>query len=237
MIGGKDMRRKGIAAAGMLLVLLAAGCANLDPYRIGERSIAKYLRSEVGPADRYRVHIDRDGSRIRSGYISHMTVTAEGLESKGGIRIRRLDADLFGVRFDPKAKTLQGVERSAFIATVTEAAANEFLLRHDRGIPGLSARFEPDVLVMKAAPEILGVTIPVTLRGRCEVQPENRIRLLTDEVAISKLNVPMAAVRYVEQRLDPVFDANEFRLPASVESITIRDGEIDLRGTVKLPVS
>ncbi len=80
-----------LAAASLLLV---AGCDGLNPYKIGERSISRYLRDSLGPSRNYKVRIHKEGTRLRGGYISHLTVAADDLTTKSGFQIRRLDADL-----------------------------------------------------------------------------------------------------------------------------------------------
>jgi hypothetical protein len=223
-------------AAMATVALLGAGCSGLNPYRIAERSIGDYLKDNLGPAERYRVHVDRDGSRLTGGYLSHLSVSADELQTKGGIRLRRLDADLYGVRFNPKTRALESVERSAFAAAVTEQAANDYLFRHDRGIPDLAVRFEPGSLVVSAAPRLLGVSIPVTLSGRGEAEAGNLIRFRTDAMAVSRLNLPRPAAQWVERRINPVFDLDDLQLPAKLDSVEIERGEMILRGSVRFPL-
>jgi hypothetical protein len=204
---------------------------------VGERSIARYLKGFLGPAKRYQVHIDRQGTDLFKGSISHFTVAADDLSTLGGLKVRHLDADLYGVRFDPKAKTLQSIERSSFTASVDEASANAYLSTHDRGLPELSVQFEPEQIVVKALPKVLGVSIPLTLRGSASVEGGNRIRFTTDTLAVSRLNVPRIAVRLVEQHVNPVFDLDELRLPARLAGAMSRSGELILTGEVMMPTS
>ena len=219
------------------LLVLSAGCGKLNPYRIAERSVARYLRDELGPAERYRVRIDRKGTDLYGGSLSHIAVSADELRTSSGFLVKRLDADLYGVRFDRKSKALRSVERSAFTASITEQAANAYLEKNDRGVPGLVVEFEPGVIVVKATPTVLGVAIPVTLRGRGAVEAGNQIRFLPDALAISRLNLPQAAVRIVEQRANPVFDLDDMKLPAQLGGVESREGELILSGEVRLPMN
>jgi hypothetical protein len=217
------------------LLLAGSGCSKLNPYKIGERAVRDYLVGFIGPARRYHVHIKREGTDLSSGYLSQLTVGADDLRTSSGIVLQRLDADLFGVRFDRRRQKLLGVESSRFTAELSETSANAYLAKHDRGVPGLSVEFEPEIVVVKAIPKLLGVNIPVTLRGRTRVENGNLIRYQADELAVVRLNLPRAAVRMVEQKADPVFDLDDLKLPANLESVESRDGVLLLRGTVKLP--
>ena len=217
------------------LSLTLSGCDGLNPYRIGERSITRYLSDLLGPAKRYQVHIHKSGTRLRGGYLSRLTVAADDLVTKSGFQIRRLDADLYGVRFNRKQRKVESMESSAFTAHVTEAGANAYLAAHDRGVPGLRVEFQPDTIVVYAAPKLLGVTIPMTLRGKGTVQGGNLIYFQPDTLAVSRLNLPPAAVRLVEQRVNPVFNLDDLKLPARLTSVESRSGEILLKGEVKLP--
>jgi hypothetical protein len=210
------------------------GCDGLNPYKIGERSIERYLYDYIGPAENYDIHIHREGTNLRRGLISHLTVSADDLTTKSGFHIRRIDADLYGVRFNRRAKRVDSVESSVFIAHVTEESANRYLAAHDRGIPGLNVEFRPVGITVHAAPKLLGVSIPVTLIGTGTAQGGSLIHFNPDAVAVSRLNLPMAAVRLVEQRINPVFDLNDLKLPARLTSVESGTGEILLRGEVRL---
>ncbi len=225
----------GALSALACLLILCAGCDSLNPYRVGEKAVAKYMVTFLGPAERYQVHIDKEGARLRGGYVAHMTIAGDEVRTASGFSMRRLDADLYGVRFNSKTRKLQSIERSAFTAFVTQAAANEYLGAHNRGIPGLSVTFEPGTFVAHAAPQLLGVTIPVTLKGRAYAADGALINFETDQLAVSRLTIPLAAVRYVQDKVNPVFDVRELKLPAEVESVESGAGEMIMRGRVKLP--
>ena len=225
-----------LALAAAVGLLAGSGCGGLDPYKIAERSVRRYLADYLGPARNYRVRIDRQDTRLTGGYLSRLDISAEGLRTKGGFEIESAEAELHGVRFDRKTRSLQSVESSAFTATVTHAGANAYLAAHDRGINGLSVEFEEGEIIVHAAPKVLGIAIPVTLRGRGAPDGESKIRFLTDGLAVSRLNLPEPAVRFVERRINPVFDLDELQLPVKLRKVESRKGTLILSGEVKLPI-
>ncbi|MBW3624206.1 MAG: DUF2993 domain-containing protein [Armatimonadetes bacterium] len=225
----------GILPFALIGFALLSGCDQLNPYKIGERSVTRYMKDLMGPAERYNVKIYKKGSDLRRGYISHLTITADDLRTKKGFDIRRLDADLYDVRFNSKSRTLENIGSSAFTAYVTEESANAYLAKNDRGIPGLRVQFETGNIVVNAAPQLLGVSIPLTLRGKGVPQEGNRVHFAPDALAVSRLNLPLMAVRLVEQRINPVFDLDELELPARLQSVESQANEIVLKGEVKLP--
>lgn len=230
-------RRRRLAATALIVcgALLASGCDQLNPYKIGERSVRRYLSDTLGRAQKYSVHIHRSGTDLQRGYISHLTIAADDLQTKSGFQIRRLDADLYGVRFNARSKTVESVESSRFTASVTEEASNAYLLKNDRGIPGLRVEFEPETIIVHAAPRVLGVAFPMVLRGKGSTREGNLIHFNPDALAVSRLNLPAPAVRLVEQRINPVFDLDELQLPARLSSVQSAQDEILLRGEVKFP--
>lgn len=230
----RRVRRVASVLLALLPLLALSGCDALNPYKVGEKAVRGYLTDYIGPA-RYRVKIHKDDTNLRRGYISHLTVQAQELTTKSGFRIRHLDADLYGVRFNRKARTIQGVERSAFTAYVTEEAANAYLATNNRGLSGLKVNFETGGIRVSAAPTLLGVAIPVSLRGSGSAREGNHIYFSPDTLAVSRLNLPAAAVRYVEQRINPVFDLDDMKLPATLTSVEVQNGELLLKGEVKLP--
>jgi len=118
--------------------LISPGCAGLNPYKVAERSIGSYLASKVGPADHYHVHIRRNGARLASGYLSQVAVSADHLQTVGGLEIDHFDSDLAGVTFDRGTRRLTHIASSSFTASVTTQNANAYLAAHDHGVPGLA---------------------------------------------------------------------------------------------------
>lgn len=215
------------------------GCGPLDPVRMAERAVADYARRVIGPADSYRVHIDRRGTSLRRGKISRLVVEGIRVRSSAGLVVNRAEAELYDVQVDVKSRNVVSVGRSMVVGEVLEEDANAYVAQRPDVLRRARFEFLEDRMAVIVEPQVVGLTVPIRLEGQPRLGEEGEILFEADMLRVARLNVPRFLVRLIERRINPVFRVDELGLPLVLDDVRVEQGKMIACGRLdveKLPV-
>lgn len=221
-----------------VLVVGLCGCGPLDPVQMAERAVADYARRVIGPADSYRVHIDRRGTRLRQGRISRLVVEGIRVRSRAGLVVNRAEAELYDVQVDVRSRSVVSVGRSLVVGEVLEDDANAYVAQRQDVLRRARFEFLEGRMAVTVEPQVAGLAVPIRIEGQPRLGEEGEILFEADMLRVARLNVPRLLVRLIERRINPVFRVDELGLPLVLEEVRVEQGRMIASGRLdveKLP--
>ena len=190
--------------------------------RLVESILEKELPRHVGPAQRYEVRLGRSGNDLRRGFLSQVDVTGFDVRTDDGLVIPKMEMKLEGVRVGLGSRTLEGVGKSLFSASLGEEAVSSFVTRRAGvNVRDVRVGFRSGEIQVKGTPEVLGFGLPSEVRGKPVVTRGDTIDFRAGRVSVLGLGLPRIAVDRLEDRINPVVDLSGLKLPVRITEIRV----------------
>lgn len=224
-----------ICLAASLCVLFLAGCSSLSPNRKAERKIADALPTVIGPAKSYSVKVDGDAFALARGRARRITVRGEDVQATPNVTLSALDFTARNVRFDAKARRIEGADFVDFTGTMSQGDLNQYLAR-SHAHPGMALTLRNKDISLAMPISVGPVHTTVTVIGR--VAPTSpgadTINFIADAAHLSILPIPAFLVNRELASVNPVVDLSRFKIPIALNATDVRNKTLVITGTADL---
>lgn len=226
-------RLLGLLAVG-LGPLGLAGCSTTVVRRSVEKRVERKLATVLGPAERYQVRIleTRDAELVR-GRARRVEIHGRRIYARSQFLIDMLSLSLDDLRYEGGDPDFISVRRSDLQVEFTDEALNNYLRAyHARYDP--TVRFKADQVEVDVTYPFLGVPTEIHAVGRLVVREGRQLLFDAEKADISFLNQPGFGERFVEDRVNPLFDLSRIDFPARLESVQLLPGRLRAYGTAAI---
>jgi len=209
------------------------GLFGLDAYTLAEDLIAKLMPGQIGPADRYTVKLDRNGSSLWKGILSHVDVTGLNVRTADGLSIPRLDIHLDGLKVNLLGRSLESVARGIFTAALDGDAVTRYVQqRAGVRVRNIQVAIRNGQLVVKGTPEVIGVGLPTEVAGVPQIDGKEHINFRARKVAIFGVSLPQFAVHALEDRVNPLADLSHLNIPVRITELKVVEDHLLANGNL-----
>jgi hypothetical protein len=223
-----------VAAGFLPLLLVCAGCSRVDPFRSIERSVQAELPRVIGPADRYEVRVSRSSSGLIAGRIPWLQIRGYNVRTVKDLELDELAIRLEGVHFSRADRAVREIEQSDFEAQIGASSIAAFLHARRPDLRRVQVRFRDDRIAVKAAPELLGLGVPVEVIGRPVRSGATTINFQASRFSVLHLGLPEFAIRRLEARVNPLVDLTTLSLPVQLTSVRVEGERVIIEGSAVL---
>lgn len=227
--------RQCAAALGLLaFALFNGGCSTTVVRRGVEKRVERRLATLLGPAERYRVRIldTRDAELVR-GRARRVEIRGRRVYARSQFLIASLDLTLEDLRYEGGDPDLVSVRRSDLQVEFTDEALNDYLRAyHARYDP--TVRFDTDLVEVALTYPFLGKPTEIHATGRFVIREGRQLLFDAEKADVSFLNQPGFGERFVEDRVNPIFDLSRIDFPARLESVQLFPGRLRASGAAAI---
>ncbi len=214
-------------------VVIAVGLGYWKATDLLEQRVAREVQDRLADAIDHvgtcRVQTSLSLCGVIRGKIDSVTVSATNVDLRKGIVAEKLTATLEGVRVDPLRRQLKGIDRVKFSFSATKDQLASYLYNK---YP--NAKFQ-----MELRSGYISVTTSAVIRGKsvwiaADLSP--KVRQGTQVVLLIKrvfCNAPVSSQilrKYLESRINPVFDISNANLPGQLTSVVVTPRLITVNG-------
>jgi len=196
--------------------------------------VERRLATLLGPAERYRVRIlDTTDAELVTGRARRVEVRARRVYARSELLIESLLLTLDDLRYEGGDPDLVSVRRSDLQVEVTEDALNSYLrASHARYDPVV--HFRADEVEVTVTYPFLGTPTVIHATGRFVIREGRQLLFDADKADVSFINQPGFGEKFVEDRINPLFDLRRIEFPARMESVQILPGRLRAYGTAAI---
>lgn len=239
---GQYMRQhaKALPVVTAVRVLLAvamlaglAGCGAQVERRI-ERGIEQELPTVIGPARSYSVDVTGPSSQLARGQLDTLRIVGEDVHLPTGLQLARLEVFARDVRFDPNRQVLTSVGLTEFTAIMTQEQLNQYLRRTYPDVPELRAELQNGFIRISAAPGVAGARVGITADAGLQIRNQRQVMVDIRRITVAGVAAPGFARDYIENRVNPVFDAADLGYDARIRTLSVRPNALTMYGTLDL---
>lgn len=234
-------RRRKAYKQGFAALLLAGalnGCGSLSPQTVAAHKISDALPQILGPAAHYAVRVQGDTMALTRGRARNVHVEGRDVQLSPTLTVDTLTFDAQDVSFDTKAKNLQKVGQVAFVGTMGQAHLDSYLgnVKMSKMLQGLRVTLRPSDVQAQVPVSAGPIHTTVTVYGNPAPNGQNAqsINFVVDKARLAFLPVPAFLFNQALKEVNPIVDLSAVRVPISVQSTSVEDGNLVLRGTAKL---
>lgn len=211
------------------IAALVAGCSTAIIRSKVEKGIRDRLPQYLGEAESYKVSVKGPESDLIGGKIQSLHI--EGTKAQlNGVIVDKMTVDMNDIRFDPINRTAKSVGETYFVANISSESINSYIQQHRDNTDSISIEIKDGHVLVNAIPKFAGVNFPITIKGKPTIVNGSKVEFKADSAAISVLPVPAFIVNAIIDRVNPVFDASQIRIPITIDNITIEDGFVVISG-------
>lgn len=194
----------------------------------------KRLATLLGPAERYRVRIlDTTDAELVTGRARRVEVRARRVYARNDLLIDSLFLTLDDLRYEGGDPDLVSVRRSDLQVEVTEEALNSYL-RASQARYHPVVHFEADQVEVTVTYPFLGKPTVIRATGRFLIREGRQLLFDAEKADVSFLNQPGFGEKFVEDRVNPLFDLRRIEFPARLESVQLLPGRLRAYGTAAI---
>ena len=226
--------RRGAVAIWPLIVVALCGCSGGQIRHRIESGIARALPSKLGPAKSYTVKVSGSTMAMINGRLGAVKILGEEVRLSKGVTVARLDVDIKDLVADPGTQAIKRCGSTVYSATLAQDELQRYLIKTYPDIPGLKVSLANGAAHVLASPGLAGVKVNIAADATLEVREGRRLALNLMSIDVAGLSAPGFARDFIENRLNPVFDASELGFGARIESVRIDRGSLTLTGTLDL---
>lgn len=231
------MRRKMALFIVLAVVALVGGIAILGgalARQTIERAVANELTTAIGPARSYSVHASGSLKQLARGEMTGLRIRGRDVQLSSGVIVDELDVNADGLVMDLRSRQIVSVRKTCFVAQVSEAGLNNYLVNGHPEVPGLSIALADGSLTLRGRPRMLGIKVPVQLDGTMRVSSGTRLMLDLHKLKAVGVKTPGFVRNSIERRINPVMDTTDWAFPTTLTSATITDGKLTVKGNLNL---
>lgn len=213
---------------------LLAGCSTTVVRRGVERRVERRLATILGPAERYRVRIlDTTDAELVKGRARRVEVRGRRVYARSEMLIDSLLLTLDDLRYEGGDPDLVSVRRSDLQVEFTDEALNSYLRAyHARYDPVV--RFRADQVEVTVTYPFLGTPTVIHATGRFVIREGRQLLFDAEKADVSFINQPGFGEKFVEDRINPLFDLSRIDFPARLESVEMLPGRLRAYGTAAI---
>ncbi len=217
------------------LVILAAALSGLAPLIAGA-ALRVALSRDLRTAD-VRVGVATwPPPALWAGRIDVLSVAARHLRL-GALAVDAFDAQLGGVRLDPRALYLARVLvirqlRSGVAHVTVSQDALRDLLAARPPLHDVSVGLGPGVVRVGATLPVLGAPLRATGEGHLVLRGGTMVDLVLDRVAVAGIPLPPAAAGEVAGAVNPILDVRSLPFSLRLVTLVVGDGRATLDAVV-----
>jgi hypothetical protein len=213
---------------------LVGGCRTTVVRRSVERRVERRLATILGPAERYRVRIvDTTDAELVTGRARRVEVRARRVYARNDLLIDSLLLTLDDLRYEGGDPDLVSVRRSDLQVEVTDEALNSYL-RASQARYHPVVHFGADQVEVTVTYPFLGTPTVIHATGRFVIREGRQLLFDAEKADISFLNQPGFGEKFVEDRVNPLFDLRRIEFPARLESVQLLPGRLRAYGTAAI---
>jgi len=217
----------------LALAVILTGCSSLSPQTVAAHKIADALPQMLGPARHYDVQVEGGTFALTRGRAHRVRIHGEDVQLGPAETLDALDFAAEDVSFDTQAKRLQSVGRAEFTGTLGQAHLDQYLAQNRPGLAvtlrsgDVEARIPIVAGPLHTTATVIGSLIPTSPGA-------STLNFVADRARLSFLPVPVFLVNRALATLNPVVDLSHGKVPVALQSATVVNGLLILRGTADL---
>ena len=202
-----------------------------DSFSLVERILQSELPKEVGPADRWDVRLERQGSDLARGRLRGVDVTGIDVRTNDGLVIPRMDLRLEDVKVGLGSRRLESVGKGLFSAELGEAAVTRYVQkRAGADVRDVRVRFQRGQIVVNATPDLLGFNVPSEVAGKPVLKGLDAVNFRASKVSLGGLRLPRFAMDALEDKVNPVVDLSGLKLPVRIGKLQVQGDRLVAEG-------
>ena len=223
---------KGAASIGLIGLGLLVGVFATGEIAKGkaQRSVAAMMPNYLGPADNYSARISASPLDLLGQSASSVRIVGTNVKTSMGVTVDKLEITMRGVSFDSRSKALRSVRQTKVSAKISTA---NFMVYAAKAYPDITEpvlEFGDGSFSFRARPDILGVKPSVAAEGLLEIADGKAVNVRLSKVEAVGIGAPGFVRGWLENRLNPVFDAGTFGYNLTLDSVEIEPGFVVMRG-------
>lgn len=191
--------------------------------------IAEELARRFAPADRWEIFITASPEELATGYLPKLEARATNLRLPAGeviavvgITIEEVRLLLDEQKVDSTGHTvIEAHVRDRDLARIISEKAGKKLRR-------VKIRFQPNRVTATASVRAGPLSIPLRRRSHPEVR-DDAVHAHTYRLEVAGLNLSRRTLRQIDEKINPLIDFKQFRVPIEIEEIEIDQGEMVMR--------
>lgn len=214
-------------------VFFGSGCVNRMARDKAEREIEKMLPEALGPAENYDVQVEGSASALMKGRLNNVRIHGTKVQAKDLPLLESLEANVADLHVDVDSFAVVSSGPAAWAGTVSGAELTRLVDGKVPLVDDLVVEVEDGGLVLSGRAGYGRVGA----RGSVQVRPEIRggdeiwlVPLRVDTLGVGA-GVPVWAQTRLADALNPVYRIPENPLGIRVESVSVSDGLLQLKGT------
>jgi len=232
-------RRRHCCCLGLAIVpLIAAGVFHfggvLAKDRI-EKEVAARLPKLIGRAESYTVVAHTNLLELSQGRIGSIDIHGERVDIDGQMTLQSLDANLKDIRFDLGTRTPTRISSAQFSASMGPKDMTDYFSSRYPDVAGRGITLHDGYLTFAAKPEVGGFSLSLNADAKLHILDAARLVVDVTSVSAAGIKVPRIAGQYIEEKLNPVLDTNDWGVKASLDSVDVTPKAVTIRGKIELP--
>ncbi len=224
--------RRGAASIGLIGLGLVVGMFAAGEVAKGkiEQGVSAMIPTYLGPADYYRTRVNASPFDLLGEKATSVHIVGANVKTSMGVTIDKLDIVMRNISFDSGSRSLRSVGQTQVTA---EISADNFLQYAAKAYPDITepaVTFTDGSFSLKARPMILGVKPSVAGEGHLEIADGKLVNVRLTKVVTVGISAPGFVRGWLENRLNPVFNAETFGYNLTLDSVEIKPGFVVMRG-------
>lgn len=224
---------KRFAAVSAILAILVAGCAGGIIKSKVQSGIRSALPKYLGPAKNYTVKADGSGEAMLSGHIGHLHIEGEDVQMEPKLTVSKLVIDLDDIRFNTHTRKIKSIKGTDFSAVLVQDALNHFVTESTKNKYEIDLKLQPNVINVDFSHSIMGQKSRISVVGKPAIVDGTKVNFIADKASVASLPVPKLIVDKILDRVNPIIDTTQFKLPMKLKEIAISDGSLQISGSAE----
>ena len=218
----------------IITLCLSGGCGH-PVQETAAHKIADALPQLLGPAARYDVQVDGDPFALSRGRAQAVHIQGLDVQMTPTVTLDTLRLDATDVSFDKATRQIAHIGGTAFMATMSQEHLTEYLA-HTKLLPGLVVTLRADDLEAQVPVTFLGLHTTAKLSGnlRPDTQEPNKLDFTANGAQVGILPLPAMLINLAAGEINPLLDLSGLKAPVTVDSTTVSNGVLTLRGQARL---
>lgn len=220
-----------------IAALFLAGCSTGIIRSQIEQGIRESLPDYIGPAKKYKVDVKGSETAMIGGKIDQLIIDGTEVQINENLCIDHMNIVMNKVRFNPQTHKVKEVESTTFEGELTSKTINSYISKDKDSKYKAQIRLEDGKVIVDAAPGLLGISVPVSIKGSPVIREDTKVNFVADEASLSIIPVPAFIVNRLLNGVNPVLDMSQMKFPVTIKDITIKKDKIIVKGNAKFNTS
>jgi hypothetical protein len=218
-------------AGGAMAAEQAAGSPSepLAPEHRVHAVIAEALAQRFAPADRWEIFVTATPEQRAAGYLPKLEARATNLRLPAGEVIATVAITIEQVRLLLGEGKLDSTGHTVIEARMRDTDMARFLReKGGKKLRNVKIRCHNDRVTAHASVRAGFMSLPVRRRSHPRIQ-DDAVYAHTYRLEVSGFNLSQRTLRKIDDKINPVIDFKQFRIPIEIEAIEIAEGELVMR--------